>query len=188
MAVCLQIQGEQGPKLALAPCGASVRKTGMGPAQAEARSSQHNIYLLPGSRGCCRPQPRSSCSLRGWAEGPHRNSSRAVMGLQPGASLPSSVSLCSWHEHEPCVQAEEDLEQSEDSQAVHPRDKHGCWQPGEAGLPQGQCPAASLSPSSTRWIQPGISATTGQPCEGPPTTPCLPTAAGAGRSEACLVF
>lgn len=72
------------------------------------------------------------------------------------------------HEHEPCLQAEEDLGQSENSQVLHPRGKHGfypkgCGQP----VPEYCCShAPPPSPPSTRWTPRGISATIGQPCVG----------------------
>lgn len=89
--------------------------------------------------------------------------------------LPSS----SWHEHEPCLQAEEDLGQSENSQILHSGGKRGCWPKGCGHLiPEYGYSNVSLSPSSTRWTQQGTSATIGQPCVGQPTAHSLLTAAG----------
>lgn len=89
--------------------------------------------------------------------------------------LPSS----SRYEHEPCLQAEEDLGQSENSQVLHSGGKRGCWSKGCGHLaPEYSYSNVSLSPSSTRWTQRGISATIGQLCVGQPTAHSLLTAAG----------
>lgn len=89
--------------------------------------------------------------------------------------LPSS----SRHEYEPCLQAEEDLGQSENSQVLHSGGKRGCWSKGCGHLvPEYNYSNVFLSPYSTRWTQRGISATIGQPCVGQPTAHSLLTAAG----------
>lgn len=102
-----------------------------------------------------------------------RGLSRLVEPTQ--LSLPSS----SRHEHEPCVQAEEDVGQSKNSQVLHSGGKQDCWFTGCGHLaPEWSYSNVSLSPSSTRWTQQGISATTGQLCVGRPTARSLLTAAG----------
>lgn len=89
--------------------------------------------------------------------------------------LPSS----SRHEHESCLQAEEDLGQSENSQVLYSGGKRDCWSKGCGHLaPKYSYSNVSLSPSSTRWTQRGISATIGQLCVGQPTVHSLLTAAG----------
>lgn len=158
-------------------CAASVVGSGAGAA---------HIAAGPG-RTQCPPAPTHPPSghlqhIQPWSG---VASGAGLLGPPPGL-LPEGVSRlcgpemppqldppsCSWHEHEPRLQAEEDLGQSEDRQVFHPGGELDCWAAGWPWPTLGRSsPNASVSPSSTRWTQQGIFATTGQPCEGQPIAP-----------------